>query len=95
MSSYEFRLPGPPNGLMLSRGAAPHSSRATRSVARNERRKPRASERRYVGSCNELARGYFSVESGSHNRSRKYSRQASGKAETWIARLRSSWFAAS
>src|SRR5262245_458314 len=40
---------------MLSRVAAPPSSRATRRVARNEARKRRASERRYVGSCNELA----------------------------------------
>src|SRR5262249_12440791 len=46
-----------PNGLMLSRGAAPPSGGATRSVAQNERRKPRASERRYVGSCNELGGG--------------------------------------
>ena len=45
---------GAPNGLMLSRGAAPPPSSATRSVAQNERRKPRANERRYVGSCNEL-----------------------------------------
>src|SRR5262249_35638368 len=44
-----------PTSLMLSRVAAPPSSRATRSVARTERRKPRANERRYVGSCNELA----------------------------------------
>jgi len=44
----------PPNGLMLSRGAAPHSSSATRSVAQNKARKRRANERRYVGSCNEL-----------------------------------------
>src|SRR5262249_61461037 len=47
-----------PNGLMLSRVAAPPSSRATRSVARSERRKPRASKRRYVGSCNELGAGF-------------------------------------
>jgi len=47
-----------PTALMLSRGAAPHSSGATRSVARNEARKRRANERRYVGSCNELARFY-------------------------------------
>src|SRR5262245_45545543 len=40
---------------MLSRGAAPPSGRATRSVAQNEARKRRASKRRYVGSCNELA----------------------------------------
>jgi hypothetical protein len=39
---------------MLSRVAAPRSGGATRSVAQNERRKPRANERRYVGSCNEL-----------------------------------------
>ena len=45
----------PANGLMLSRVAAPPSGSATHSVAQNERRKPRASERRYVGSCNELA----------------------------------------
>src|SRR5205085_2540463 len=42
---------------MLSRVAAPQSSRATRSVAQNEARKRRASERRYVGSCMELCRG--------------------------------------
>src|SRR5262249_19045770 len=42
--------------LMLSRVAAPPSSRATRRVARNERRKPRANKRRYVGSCMELGR---------------------------------------
>ena len=40
---------------MLSRAAAPPSSRATRSVARSEARKRRASGRRCVGSCNELA----------------------------------------
>src|SRR5689334_22935781 len=40
---------------MLSRVAAPRSSGATRSVAPSEARKRRASERRYVGSCNELA----------------------------------------
>ena len=40
----------PPNGLMLSRVAAPLSSSVTRSVARNEARKRRANERRYVGS---------------------------------------------
>jgi DNA-directed RNA polymerase subunit RPC12/RpoP len=45
---------GPPNGLMLSRVAAPPSGRATRSVAQSEARKRRANERRYVGSCNEL-----------------------------------------
>jgi hypothetical protein len=39
---------------MLSRGAAPPPSRATRSVAQSEARKRRASERRYVGSCTEL-----------------------------------------
>ena len=54
--SQELR---PPNGLMLSRVAAPPSSGATRSVARTERRKPRASERRYVGSCNELGGDQF------------------------------------
>src|SRR5262249_44459232 len=43
------------NGLMLSRGAAPPSGSATRSVAR-ERGGSAAgpNERRYVGSCNEL-----------------------------------------
>src|ERR1041385_63833 len=41
--------------LMLSRVAAPPSSRGARRVARSEARKRRASERRYVGSCNELA----------------------------------------
>src|SRR5262249_43351456 len=44
------------NVLMLSRVAAPPSSGATRSVAQNEARKRRAKGRRYVGSCNELAR---------------------------------------
>src|SRR5262245_42082901 len=45
-----------PNGLMLSRVAAPPSGSATQSVAQNEARKRRANERRYVGSCNELGR---------------------------------------
>src|SRR5689334_6574890 len=49
-----LQAPVRPTALMLSRGAAPPPGSATRSVARNERRKPRASERRYVGSCNEL-----------------------------------------
>jgi hypothetical protein len=43
------------NGLMLSRVAAPHSGRTTRSVGQ-ERGGSAAgpNERRYVGSCNEL-----------------------------------------
>ncbi len=51
-----------PNVLMLSRVAAPRSSSATRRVARNEARKRRASERRYVGSCMELGTGPFPKE---------------------------------
>jgi len=39
---------------MLSRVAASPCGGATQSVAQNERRKPRANKRRYVGSCNEL-----------------------------------------
>src|ERR1051325_4427915 len=53
---------------MLSRVAAPHSSSATRSVALNEARKRRASERRYVGSCNELCRRSLNVQPESPRR---------------------------
>jgi hypothetical protein len=50
-----FSAPDPANVWMLSRGAAPPSGSATRSVAQ-ERGGWAAgpNERRYVGSCNEL-----------------------------------------
>src|SRR5438874_9773678 len=45
---------GPPNVLSLSRSRPSHSGSATRSVAQNEARKRRASERPRVGCCEEL-----------------------------------------
>ena len=45
-----------PNGRPLSRARSPARGRAMRSVARNEARKRRTSERARVGCCGELAR---------------------------------------
>ena len=47
---------GQPNVLSLSRHVPSFSGGATRSVAQNEARKRRASERHVVGCCEELAR---------------------------------------
>src|SRR5438067_7958354 len=51
-----FALLGRANVLSLSRSRPSHSGSATRSVARNEARKRRASERPRVGCCEELGR---------------------------------------
>src|SRR5437588_3722486 len=51
-----MRSDGTANVLSLSRARPSRSGSATRSVAQNEARKRRASERQRVGCCEELAR---------------------------------------
>src|SRR5436309_16062485 len=52
-------LEAPANVLSLSRHVPSHSGSATRSVAQNEARKRRASERHVVGCCEELGGGHM------------------------------------
>src|SRR5438128_1994246 len=58
-SSIAQFAPSPANVLSLSRHVPSLSGSATRSVAQNEARKRRASERHVVGCCEELAGACF------------------------------------